>query len=367
MSYLAAYRQGSRKYGTGGDKHSNSPSPYKPSTKPAGANDNSPRPANDNRRRPSLRPLARLARLHPAARLMLIAFDNLNLVRRNEPQVYGHTKFALTGGWTIHNQCFGVSCPQTSRTPETHMSIGTIFSCTCGTQPTPSWRHISDPRGLENATSIVTWHYNVPGTISGPLAAAATYRRVGTGAWQAWRKPVWTMPKPMPVIDPHLLPIMLPMQLPLPHPAAVPRYFNDPLGSQRTNGDVRPRFVVRGPPPLGTKEKKLRAIGAYAAIAQKAMQATTEGLDYLDALHDALPDKFKARPKWTKELGWRAASPQAKARALYDNFDQINWNEAVKNLIFNEVGDRILGRANAKADKFLNNTPFGRITRGVAF
>jgi len=102
-------------------------------------------------------------------------------------------------------------------------------------------------------------------------------------------------------------------------------------------------------------------------VLQKALHATTELLDHLDSFHDALPKQFQAKGGFIKGLGFRNATPQAKARAVMQNFDKLDWNEVVKNIIANEIEDRTLGRANAKADRFLNNTPIGRITRGIAF
>lgn len=183
----------------------------------------------------------------------------------------------------------------------------------------------------------------------------------------AFRRPIPRV-RPRPVIDPNDLPILWFGPNPVPLPTVlVPHRQNDPLGSTRNNGDSKPSFVPRGPPPARVKEVKLRAITGVVAVLQKAVHATTELLDHLDSFHDALPKQFQAKGGFIKGLGFRNATPQAKAQAVMQNFDKLDWNEVVKNIIANEIEDRILGRANAKADRFLNNTPIGRITRGIAF
>lgn len=201
-------------------------------------------------------------------------------------------------------------------------------------------------------------------------------RRTATSYW--WRPTPFSpgafrraLPRgrPRPVIDPNGLPIRWFGPDPLPLPTVlVPYRQDDPIGSTRNNGDQKPRFVPRRPPEgPTTKEVKLRATAGVVGVIQRLGHATTELLDHIDSFHDALPKQYQAKGGFVPGLGFRNATPQAKVQAVMKNFDKLNWNEVIKNVAKNEIEDRILGRANAGADRALNRSPIGRITRGFAF
>lgn len=374
MSVQAVNTQSNGLYGKTGRFDRTSPRPYT-LPKPPGANDNSPRPANDN-----FRKSVQLARLTPAGQGLVRRIPWLNYAlnawdlyrfingENTQGQMDGSATMVVNG-WTLEKDC--------GLTP-THYDMNSGF-CNAPSPTTPCFsgslastaRAINLPidqnrcrlRKLAEAGNQGPPSYN-------KLFDAAQYwwrnssttpNPVGQVIARQLQRPI----EPLVVIDPNTLPIGLPMNLPLPIPwALVPHRLNDPIGSQRDQGETRPRFVTPRPPGPGTKEVKLMPRSVMVAV--RLMHAATEGLDFLDAVHKALPKEFQAKA-YRKDGKWWNATPQDRARAIYDNLDKLNWNDAALNLLKNEVGDRILGRANAKADKALNNSPIGRITRGVAF
>lgn len=214
--------------------------------------------------------------------------------------------------------------------------------------------------------------YDAPGQ---PRYFAGEYNYRNTNdaniAGRKLRTSLYRSPQPMPVLDPLTLPIKWPMPLPVPIPATLTPYRTDhPFVRQTANHAVkRTPIVVRGPTPPGEKETKLRAGGgALRAILalQKVAHMATEWIDVIDALHDALPKEFQAGPTYHDGRWWKA-SPQAKAKAIWHNVEHMNWGDAALNLAKNEIGDRVLGRANARVDEYLNQSPVGRINRGLAF
>lgn len=177
--------------------------------------------------------------------------------------------------------------------------------------------------------------------------------------------------QPEPVADPHYLPIQGVMALPVPLPwAAGPGAPTDLPGRDAGNTApgtpaATPITVRHQPPGPGTKEKKLRLPLAIRAL-QAGMHWTTEALDVLEVFHDALPKELQAKGQFHDGRWWNA-SPQAKADAIWTNFDSLDWQKVGMGLVLNELGDRILGRSNAAVDNWLKNSPIGRINRGIAF
>lgn len=95
------------------------------------------------------------------------------------------------------------------------------------------------------------------------------------------------------------------------------------------------------PPRDNEKEGKVKA-SALAVYALKAVNHVTEGIDFVNALYDALPTEY--RPKF-KDTNYELlnVTPEKKAKAIFQNFDKINLAEALQNLISNEFEDRLIG------------------------
>lgn len=79
---------------------------------------------------------------------------------------------------------------------------------------------------------------------------------------------------------------------------------------------------------------KLRDIGYHA----------TEFNDFVDCVHSALPDELQA--EW-------GSTPQAKLEAIWKGRESLDYAQVIKNLIINEIEDRIVGKLNGLAGEGL--------------
>lgn len=109
------------------------------------------------------------------------------------------------------------------------------------------------------------------------------------------------------------------------------------------------------PPGAGVKERKEKANGRNAAILLGIVNAVTEGVDALEAFHDALPDHLQAKG--------RNPSPQEMAEALYRNWDAVNFQEAVVNMHESQGEDAFWGWK-AGADAAAEGAPHGDLPFG---
>lgn len=177
------------------------------------------------------------------------------------------------------------------------------------------------------------------------------YQRVGTvPRARAWH-PAWTMPDPnLQVGTPALPPSDVPGQLggePLVRSPAPPTYMRqwDPPGIPRTPPS---RAGGKRPPSPRTKERKTKS-----KLAQLFgfLDVASEWSELVDALYDALPDDVKKR--WGKDRDSRGLVDNAgqygfdgadwKAQALWHNWHKLDTGRAVKNIIANEVQDKLYG------------------------
>lgn len=122
------------------------------------------------------------------------------------------------------------------------------------------------------------------------------------------------------------------------------------------------------PPGVGTRERKWSVRGGMSAVLARAISDTTEALDLLDALHDALPAKYKCRTSekhsaGARSTGSRSCSPVNKAKALYAAFGKMSGAEAeafaydaAANILKNALEDAAIGRLSRQAGKDLGAT-----------
>lgn len=139
---------------------------------------------------------------------------------------------------------------------------------------------------------------------------------------------------------------------PLPSPRLAPGFSQSIAGVPGASIIITPTeevFVAPSapanpkPPREGVKERKFRATygvagGVYGAI--------TEGKDFIESFYGALP---KDKQKCGKN-----GSPQCMLNAIYNGWDDVDINKAIKNLINNEINDRLPGAA-SKAGKGKND------------
>jgi len=107
-----------------------------------------------------------------------------------------------------------------------------------------------------------------------------------------------------------------------------PRYHDAVAPSERPN---RP-----------DKERKLKARPIVQG-ALKVIGTVTEGADLVDAIYDALPERFRPRWKNTNHVK-RKLTYKEKLQALYDHWDQVDLPEAVKNIVVNQIEDYFYGK-----------------------
>lgn len=106
----------------------------------------------------------------------------------------------------------------------------------------------------------------------------------------------------------------------------------------------RPPWFPPKPPGPGKKDVKIRTF--IPRLAQILVGAVTEASDITEALFEALPDHAQRSWRWNGR-GWELAKAPSsfpkQANRVWKNFDQINWNEAAKNLLWNAAEDAAFG------------------------
>lgn len=102
-------------------------------------------------------------------------------------------------------------------------------------------------------------------------------------------------------------------------------------------------------PPKRTKERKFKLALNNGSVIGRIVGATGEAADFVNALWWALPKsvRTKGRPPL-----------QQKALDVYRHFSELDMEQALKNLVVNEIQDRVIGRigravakVNARSDR----------------
>lgn len=113
--------------------------------------------------------------------------------------------------------------------------------------------------------------------------------------------------------------------------------------------DVRLGTSLKIPPKGKTKEKKDEVLGIErSSLLGRVIGETTEVVDYVDAIYDALPPVVRHK-HYKKDM--RAYE---KAKLIYRYAHRIDINLAVQNLVLNEFEDFLFGKVgkmNAKASR----------------
>ena len=121
--------------------------------------------------------------------------------------------------------------------------------------------------------------------------------------------------------------------------------------------------VTRAPPTEGEKQRKILTRTAKIGIAlYKALDAASETAEIVDAIWDALPKDVQKRWKHCKEnrMGdsfgqYGPDQADCKLRALYHNWHRVDVELAIRNIIKNELQDRIIGGMQAGLPKNTGN------------
>ena len=131
---------------------------------------------------------------------------------------------------------------------------------------------------------------------------------------------------------------------PVPQPGAGPTVELVPPGAKPV-GSVGHK---PSPPKWNENEKKFVATPKPGTPLAVALSVPGETADFVGALHDALPKAAQCVPG----KGHFKCTPQGQAKAVWDNFDQIDWPKAWENLAKNQAEDAAygaLGKALGKA------------------
>ncbi len=94
------------------------------------------------------------------------------------------------------------------------------------------------------------------------------------------------------------------------------------------------------PPGKNTKERKAKLLAGSVGI-KRGLNIITESVDVLEAIFWALPANRR----------WGAYTPQEKLKRIYLYYDEIDMSDAILNLLYNEVQDRIVGGLSSKVTK----------------
>lgn len=334
---ISGYRSATaRALASGSQTSPRLPSPYRPPTRPPAANDNLPRPANDNRPARRLprgmqtriaRGLAGLLGVDPkdilADGVLNVANSLPGFAREGSAQDWATwNNWSGPGGLPLYkvweskpiSGWFKETVLQDSRQTGQAIDPGAMPSVLfAGQYLSGYYLYRISPSGQFRGNEQATW---------GPAAAQFTpragVRPLGLSV------DIWPQPLPW-TLQPYREALLPGVELgPKPAPKPVPQV----------------RFTPRRPPPRGTKERKTRAQRSLMAVV-KALDFLTEADDLMNAFHDALPDRFKAR--------WGRGTPKTvqealKAQAVWRHWKHVDLDTAIFNAVWNQVEDQVYGR-----------------------
>jgi hypothetical protein len=263
--------------------------------------------------------------------------------------------------------------------------------------------NVANVQGYTGSYGVPPWAHNQNGPLVDPPDNARLMRvkyaranRYGTWLYASVWTEYWTASPGAPAVAPRAVPATIPVHIPdspalpalappapwftpghvpwrqlpawrrftrevSPDPYAQPR--SRPRRSPRADPypavqvTVGPRSAPRidaGPPhryePPGRGERERKAKTRYAAAwdelaevfgvdIKRPFNNLTEALDWLNAVFYALPEER-----------WRGArTPQEKAWAIATHLDELDPDQLVKNIVFMEVQDRVIGRVSGQA------------------
>ena len=340
------------------------PPAFKPGALPVPANDNIPTPANDNWRppMPKARVNANLPKWSTAARIargsgrvlgravpilgwVLTAWDLWNFYQVRPEGIEGYELVRrCKPGRGVFKQNGQANCSITiEMDPWLYPATGRPFALFEWSDdglwgwPTPT-AHQFSPIAEWRRTEVSGTPVEDPNVVQAP---------------QYWPEP-WRPPAGRPRTRPRKRPRQrpsfpgLPFE-PIAEPNGPPR---TPLPRSQTltitpgiKGQVSSNpYIARRPPGPGVKERKVKSNApGLLLMLQKIAHTATEAIDFIDALHDALPKRFQAKGD---------ATPQQKAQAVYRHINEIDVELAIRNLIINHITDSVIGRSNAAVKKW---------------
>lgn len=179
--------------------------------------------------------------------------------------------------------------------------------------------------------------------------------------WPGWPVPVSPSPGPRPVTT---TPPVVPLPVPLPPPVTgvdvppgdpvVPPSISASPGAPR----LRRRRPRNGPrkPGKSVKERKLILTPGAKSLVGLALNFATEAADLIDAFWWALPPEYRSPPIKHPKGYWYAVGAAQKARDVWENFEHVDLEKALKNFVSMQASDMVAaqsGKALAKANRSL--------------
>lgn len=178
--------------------------------------------------------------------------------------------------------------------------------------------------------------------------------------WIPMDKPILQPDAPVRPIPWPLIPDRKPDPLPdgsdrgydVPNPTPAPVYPPINYGPPIQTRPDSPVFVHVNPPrrPPEDREKEKKFGGASDATQEffkrvsKFKEFSTELQDILEAIHKAIDPKVLKKLKAERGKGYRP-TPQSLAKDIYDNFDNIDWEKALDEVVQNWAEDKVMGTA----------------------
>lgn len=169
---------------------------------------------------------------------------------------------------------------------------------------------------------------HVPSPVAPPVPLPTTFPAHPDRPRQPERGP---LKNPDPLIPTHPIPATTapPLARPTldftPSPGASPGTLAPPTGNPT-------------PPGRGVRERKEKfGSQAWYQFFDTILHYFTETQDFVKAWYDALPDKAKRCHRF---------ATKCQTQAIFDNIEDLNVNEALKNLVLNEIEDTLIGKFN---------------------
>lgn len=217
------------------------------------------------------------------------------------------------------------------------------------------------------STPVATPYHLIPHRLPSPWLSPSEQTQWGPGP--ATRNLPWEVPSaPVPTTTPSPFEFVPPpITIGRPSPATGTEIITNPDASidpaTRPGQSPSPQpyspAVPRRPPSKGTKEKKqiVKYNGVVQAI-RKVVGETTEFLDALDAFYEALPKHLRpgyyqlhrkdGSTFWIKR--WNPSVLQ-RAQAVYRHFGQLDAAQVFRNVIGNEIQDRVIGATSQRLQR----------------
>lgn len=276
-------------------------------------------------------------------------------------ELYSHLRpgFTLQTGWNVQCQGGDLSGHRAHAGEVKGVTYGGIGG-DCGSHSTNAIRPLwSAPLSTSNRMNVWSQHVPITNpdfvictgiyTRSGFVATPALYLGflvpLGSDWWEAMLAATLArFPLTRPDIGSPRAPAIRP-----PMPKGLQRANPNLSPTERGNGGYKPPWptpkVRFGPgrgfprkPPKGTKEKKMNSLGAGLL---RGVEAVTEGIDALKAVHGALP-KSARTPN---------ATPQQMASDIWNNVGKLDGARAVGNILMEGAIDQGIGRTLGAASK----------------